>query len=192
MIGLESRAGTTSDRDYHSIITSLFVAHLIRTSWKSFLEKNTTLSSPKLENMLQIKTVILSATKYFLLVFSAGFICGSVRVPLLQPRIGDRHAQLLEMPIMLLAIWKSSHFIVRGLSTPRCDNKERPHAPPVSTRFAIGITALILTLGAEMMGQTCMAGWTGTRAFVFDRDPVAGTVYFMSLGFLAVLPACIS
>lgn len=42
---------------------------------------------------------------YFTLVFGAGFILGPLRVLFLEPRLGTRNAELLEMPIMLVVIW---------------------------------------------------------------------------------------
>jgi hypothetical protein len=41
---------------------------------------------------------------YFALVFSTGFMQGSVRVPLLEPRLGKFFATLLEAPLMIMAI----------------------------------------------------------------------------------------
>jgi hypothetical protein len=58
---------------------------------------------------------ITTSLLYTSLVFSAGFLCGVIRVPFIQPYLGDRGAQLLEMPIMFLAIWKSARFIVERL-----------------------------------------------------------------------------
>ena len=37
---------------------------------------------------------------YFALVLGTGFMLGVVRVPFLAPRIGERWAELAEMPIM--------------------------------------------------------------------------------------------
>jgi hypothetical protein len=142
--------------------------------------------------MLRLKEILFCALKYFSLVFNAGFICGSIRVPFVQPRIGDRYAQLLEMPIMLFVIWKSSHFIVSNLSTPNRNNRERQCAPSFLARFTVGMIALVLMLAVELLGQVWMTGWKGLAAFVFERDPVSGPVYFLSLAALAIFPACIS
>ena len=42
------------------------------------------------------------ALAYFLIVFGAGFLLGTIRVLLLLPVLGERAAELLEMPFMLI------------------------------------------------------------------------------------------
>lgn len=54
------------------------------------------------------------AVAYFLLVFGAGFVLGTVRVLLILPLVGERAAELLEMPLMLTVIvfaarWMNRH-----------------------------------------------------------------------------------
>ena len=46
-----------------------------------------------------------AALLYFLTVFGAGFLLGPIRIFLLVPKIGVRAAELIEMPIMLTAIY---------------------------------------------------------------------------------------
>jgi predicted MFS family arabinose efflux permease len=55
---------------------------------------------------------------YFMLVFGAGFVSGSIRVPFLVPRLGERAAELIEMPFMLVVIVLSAQFITRRFSLP--------------------------------------------------------------------------
>ena len=47
---------------------------------------------------------IKAGMTYFALVFGAGFLLGSIRVPFLVPRLGERAAELIEMPFMFVAI----------------------------------------------------------------------------------------
>jgi hypothetical protein len=138
--------------------------------------------------MLPTRIILLASIKYFLLVFTVGFICGAIRVPFLQPRIGDRYAQLIEAPIMLIAIWNSSNLIVKRL---HFGEEKGDRGKPVSTadRLAVGITALMLIIGAEMLGTTLTKGWKDLHSFIFDRDAVGGTVYFALLGLFAILPS---
>ena len=55
---------------------------------------------------------IKAGLAYFALVFGAGFVLGSIRVPFLVPRFGERVAELIEMPIMFVVILVSARFIV--------------------------------------------------------------------------------
>ncbi len=45
--------------------------------------------------------ILRAAVFYFLLVFGAGFLLGIGRVLLIVPLLGERTAELLEMPLML-------------------------------------------------------------------------------------------
>jgi hypothetical protein len=125
--------------------------------------------------------IITSSLLYFTLVFFSGFALGCIRVPFLQPLVGDRVAQLLEMPIMMLAITKSAKLVVRRLHPQ----------PPKSHLFLIGMIAVTLMLAAEAVGSVYIAGkdWNGLAYWVADRDAVAGPIYFAMLGVFAVMPA---
>ena len=128
-------------------------------------------------------SVLVSSLLYFALVFFSGFALGCIRVPFLQPLIGDRLAQLIEMPIMMLAITKSAKQIVRRLHPQ----------PPKSQLFLIGMVALVLMLAAELAATLYVAGkdWNGLTNWVTDMDAVAGPVYFAMLAVFAVMPAWI-
>jgi hypothetical protein len=49
---------------------------------------------------------------YFLMVFSAGFILGTIRVLCTAPAFGERAAELLESPVMLVMILVSARYNV--------------------------------------------------------------------------------
>lgn len=141
--------------------------------------------------MLPIQILLKSSLTYFILVFSIGFLCGAVRVPFLQPLLGDRHAQLVETPVMFMAIWKSAHFIVEQLHTPNFWTKD---AIPTSAleRLSIGLLATIMLLIVEAVGSSWTKGWSGVVEWVRDRDPIAGAFYFALVGIFFVAPSLIT
>ena len=112
---------------------------------------------------------------YFLLVFAAGFALGAIRVPFVVPRLGVRWAELLEMPLMLLASFLAARLCVRRYG-------------PFSAvrRLGIGALALALLVAAEL-GLTVALGQS-IREYIAGRDPVSGTAYLISLVVFAVFP----
>ncbi len=114
---------------------------------------------------------------YFLIVFGAGFALAFVRIPLLIPAFGVRTAELMEAPVMLMIIVWASRRIVR----------QHPELRRQS-RLAIGLFAFALLVAFEL----AVAYYLGVRSlsdYVASRDPVAGSVYLLSLMFFAVAPA---
>jgi hypothetical protein len=81
-----------------------------------------------------LKDTAKAALVYFILVFGAGFALGLIRVPLLVPRLGERYAELLEMPFMLIAIGLAARFVVRRYRLTRA----------ASSSLAVGAVALLL------------------------------------------------
>ena len=118
---------------------------------------------------------------YFALVFAAGFVLGTARVLLLEPRIGVRAAELLEMPVMLLVIFLAARFVVGRM----------PAAATRSSYLAAGFIGLALLL---MFEATLVLGLRGLTPgeFLATRDPLAFTAYLASLLVFAVMPALVS
>jgi hypothetical protein len=81
-----------------------------------------------------------AAATYFGLVFGAGFVLGAIRVPFLVPRLGERAAELAEMPVMFVVIVFAARFVVRRFGTP----------PAVASWLSVGILALAFLVGAEL------------------------------------------
>jgi len=118
---------------------------------------------------------------YFLLVFGAGFVLGTVRVLLIVPLIGDRAAELLEMPLMLLATVLAARWVTRRFPEPRTS----------AARLSIGGIALGLMLAGELAVGIGLRGMTPAEVFL-NRDPVSGTAYYVSLVLFAVMPWIVS
>ena len=120
---------------------------------------------------------IKAGLAYFALVFGAGFVLGSVRVPFLVPRFGERVAELIEMPIMFVVILVSARFIVRRFSLPG----------NITVRLGAGFLALALLLAAEVLLAVALQDRT-LGEYLASRDPVSGIVYLAMLALFAVMP----
>jgi hypothetical protein len=118
-----------------------------------------------------------AAATYFAMVFGTGFILGPIRLLWLVPRVGVRAAELMEIPIMMVAIVLAARFVVRRY----------PAAPRVPT----GLIALGLLLAAEIGLGVALSGRSVAQV-VFDRDPVSGSAYYAALAAFAVMPWWVS
>lgn len=119
--------------------------------------------------------VLRAGAYYFAVVFGAGFLLGSIRIPFLVPRLGERVAELLEAPVMLGVIFFASRHVVRRFTL----------ATGVSV--AVGLLALALLLAAELVLTAAISG-RSVSEYISSRDPVSGSVYLASLLLYAALP----
>lgn len=126
------------------------------------------------ESVLQ---VLKAGVLYFALVFGAGFTLGPVRILWVVPRFGTRMAELMEIPIMLLVIIVSARWIVQRLGVPST----------TSHRLGIGCVALSLLLVAEFTLVLSLREMSMSEYFA-SRDPVSGTVYYITLMVFAAMP----
>jgi len=60
-----------------------------------------------------LSKTILAGLTYFAIVMGTGFMLGVIRVPFLVPRVGERWAELMEMPIMAIMIFLAAGYILR-------------------------------------------------------------------------------
>lgn len=118
-----------------------------------------------------------AAAAYFGIVFATGFALGMLRVPLLVARIGERWAELAEMPLMGVAIFLAAGYVLRR------------HGACVDARgrVLVGAGALALMLLAELLLAVVLAG-RGIGDYLASRDPVSGTVYLGMLLLFAAMP----
>ena len=61
---------------------------------------------------------IKGGLEYFALVFGTGFVLGVLRVSFLVPRLGERLAELAEMPLMLAVILFAALHVTREFAIP--------------------------------------------------------------------------
>jgi hypothetical protein len=87
---------------------------------------------------------VFQATKagalYAIVVFSIGFILGTIRVLLLAPRLGEATAVIVEVPIMLTASWFVCRWCVDRLDVRRT----------VPARSLMGLVAFLVLMSAEV------------------------------------------
>ena len=118
---------------------------------------------------------LIAALTYFFLVFAVGFALALIRIPFLVPRLGERWAELLELPFMLLASFLAARWLV-----------ERFVLVTAGQRIGAGFIALTIMVLAELtltvaMGQPVVD-------YVAGRDPVSGPAYLVSLLLFALMP----
>lgn len=130
----------------------------------------------RLMSDLPARTINAGMT-YFALVFGAGFVLGSIRVPFLVPRLGERAAELIEMPFMFVVVWVSARFIIKRFGLPA----------NVLPRLGAGLLALGLLVTAEVLLAVTLQDRT-LGEYVASRDPVSGIVYLAMLALFAVMP----
>ena len=125
--------------------------------------------------------VVKAAMIYFALVFGTGFVLGTVRVLWIVPAFGTRAAELLEMPIMFVAIVLAARWVIRHVDMP----------PTVSNRLGMGGLALALILLLDFTVVLWIRGLSFVQ-YVEKLDPVAGTAYFVMLGIFAIMPLLVA
>ena len=119
--------------------------------------------------------LIKSALVYFTLIFATGFALAMIRIPFLVPRFGERWAELVELPFMVLASFLVARWLVRrfGLVT-------------VVQCIGTGLPALLMMLSAELAVMRFQGQSLGE--YLAGRDPVSGMAYLFSLLLFAAMP----
>lgn len=114
---------------------------------------------------------------YFGVIFAAGFVLGVIRTLWLVPILGERDAELTEIPVMLGLIVLTSRSLV---------NRWRERLSARRT-LAGGAMALVLLLIVEFSVVLYARGLTVAEYFA-ARNPVAGFAYALSLVAFALMP----
>ncbi len=121
--------------------------------------------------------ILLAGLIYFAVVFGVGFLLGTLRILVIIPLVGARTAELIESPIMLAVSYFAARSIIRWLAIPAA----------LLERIGMGFVALLLLLTAEFGFVLWLRGLSLTEYFE-TRDPLTGTVYYVSLIFFAAMP----
>lgn len=134
-----------------------------------------------MEKQQAVMQILKAGALYFDLVFGAGFVLGTIRILLIVPRLGMRTAELIEAPPMSVVTILAARWAARRLSL----------SPTPATRLGVGFIALGLLLIAEFGVVLWLRGLT-IREYFADRDPVAGTMYFVMPGAFAIMPVLVA
>ena len=121
-----------------------------------------------------------AALLYFLIVFGAGSLLGPIRILFVVPRIGERAAEMLEAPLMLLIVILAANWIVRRFELPS----------RLIYRLGAGVIAFSLGLIFEF-GLVLMLRGLTLREYFQTRDPIAGGVYYLTLVLFALMPTLV-
>jgi hypothetical protein len=124
--------------------------------------------------------VVAAAVLYFLIVYCAGFLFGTVRVFVLEPRLGDFLAVLCEAPLMLAVIVLAACFVPARLQLGR----------DVGPLLAMGIGALVLQQGADL-GLGALRGIMPAQQLAHFATP-AGFVYAALLVVFVATPVVVN
>ncbi len=119
--------------------------------------------------------MIRLAALYFAIMFGLGFMLGTLRVLFLVPKVGARNAELIEIPLMLVAIYFVAQWIAR-----RAGSAQRA--------LAVGALALGMLLSAEVTLAALLFGKSPWDALL-NKDPVSGGAYYLSLFVFAIAPS---
>ena len=120
---------------------------------------------------------VRAALLYFAIVLGTGFVLGMFRVPILVPRIGERWAELAEMPFMAAVIFFSAGYVLRRY----------PEICSPRRSLAAGVLALALSVAAELGLAVVLQDQTQAN-FIKSRDKVSGSVYIGLLLVFSLMP----
>jgi|GEM_PF-60410 len=123
------------------------------------------------------KRILKAALVYFLVVFGVASLLGPIRILLVVPRLGERLAELLEAPLMLLVIIIAANWIVHRFQLPS----------RLIYRLGAGVIAFVLGLIFEFGLVLTLRGLT-LREYFETRDPIAASVYYLTLVLFALMP----
>lgn len=121
--------------------------------------------------------ILKAGALYFAVVFGVGFVLGIIRVLGVSPRFGERTAEVMESPIMLLVIILAARWVVRRLSLPKT----------VEARLGAGSIALAFMLAAEFLVVVAVRHISITD-YLAGRDVVGGIIYLVMLVIFAAMP----
>lgn len=125
------------------------------------------------QDSLVMRRTMQAGSVYFLLVFAAGFLMGTLRVLLIEPAVGQTVAVLLEIPVMLVVAWFAGRravawFAVPARLLPRLAMGGLAFALLMVTEMGVSVLAFQRTLGEHFqayLAAPALLGLAGQIAF---------------------------
>ena len=124
--------------------------------------------------------VVRAGVLYFAIAFGAGMVLGPLRILFLVPRLGERAAELLELPVMVFVCWLGARWVTRRLAVP----------PATGARLGMGGLAGALLLAAEFALVLPLRGLT-LAEYLATRDPLAGAAYYLAVLLMVLMPLAV-
>lgn len=121
--------------------------------------------------------VLKAGTVYFLVTVGAQFVLEVIRLQMVALHVGERLAEMLEIPNVLLATIIGARWVVDRFTLP----------PLPGIRLSVGLVALMLLLIAEGTVILPLHGLSVTE-YLAGQDPVVGMAPLGALGVLTVMP----
>lgn len=118
-----------------------------------------------------------AAVLYFLIVFGVGFLLGPIRVLVLEPRVGQLAAVLVEAPFLIAAIVLAARWVPRWCGT----------APTTASLLGVGFGALVLQQIADFLVGLTLRG-IGPAEQLARFATLEGAIYAGLLLLFALMP----
>jgi hypothetical protein len=118
-----------------------------------------------------------AACLYVLLTYAAGFALGTLRVMIIEPRMGSVAAVTVEAPFILMAMWFNSRWALK---------KAHP-SHSISSYLAVGGMAFVFLHILEMLGAKLLRGQSITDYFTHYTTP-EGLMFFALASVFALVP----
>jgi len=114
---------------------------------------------------------------YFALVFTAGFVLGTIRIFITLPHLGPTLAVLVEIPVILAICWFAAKWIVGKLAVPAV----------IADRLVMGFAAFAFLMFAEFVLAIAGFGLTLVGSLRVLATP-QGAIGLASQMFFALFP----
>ena len=133
--------------------------------------------TPGSEKSHGLVQVLKAGTIYFLVAVGAEFVLEVIRLQVVALHVGERLAEMLEIPNVLLATIIGARWVVDRFTLP----------PLPGIRISVGLVALIFLLIMEGTIILPLHGLSISE-YLAGQDPVEGIAPLGALGVLTVMP----